>query len=133
MTISSAGLLAWAKPVIGNYAVTVTAKDGKTGLSAQAKYTVQISAGGPVITGAPMTGVAGKPMTGVIGISDAGAQSISITISGAPMGMTFMVAGMNITAAWNSPSAGSYQLKVALKDSGGASAQLAIPVTVAAR
>ena len=133
MTVSSAGLVSWAKPVTGVYTVMLTAKDSKTGLSGQAKYTVQITAGGPVITGAAMTGVAGKPMTGLISISDSGAQSISITISGAPMGMTFMVSGMNITSVWNSPSAGSYPLTVVLKDSSGGSAQLTIPVTVTAR
>ena len=132
MTISSAGLLAWAKPVTGNYAVTVTVKDSKTGLSTQAQDTVQITASGPVINGAAMTGVAGKLMTGVIGISDPGAQSISITIAGAPMGMTFSVSGMNILSAWSSPSVGSYQLTVTLKDTSGGNAQLIIPVTVTA-
>ncbi|WP_295994427.1 S53 family peptidase [Rugamonas sp.] len=133
MTISGAGVVGWANPVAGSYAVTVVAKDGKTGLSGQAKYTVQISAGGPVLTGAPMTGVAGKLLTGLISIADPGASSIAITIAGAPMGMMFMGSGMNIVSTWNSPVAGSYQLKVTLKDSLGGSAQIVIPVTVTAR
>ncbi len=133
MTISTAGMVSWAKPVAGSYAVTVTAKDSKTGLSGQAKYTVQISIGGPVITAAAMTGVVGKPMTGLITIVDPGVSSVSITVSGVPLGMMFQSNGLTITPYWNAPVAGSYQLKVVVTDSAGGSAQATIPVTVTAR
>ncbi|WP_332851661.1 S53 family peptidase [Duganella sp. S19_KUP01_CR8] len=133
MAISTAGLVSWAKPVAGSYSVTVTAKDSKTGLSGQAKYTVQITAGGPVITAAAMTGVAGKPMTGLITIVDNGASSVSITITGVPLGMMFQSSGLSVMPYWNAPVAGSYQLKVVVTDNAGGSAQLTIPVTVTAR
>ncbi len=133
MAISNVGLVSWAKPVAGLYSVTVTAKDSKTGTSGQAKYTVQIVDGGPVITAAAMTGVVGKPMTGLISIVDTGASSVSITITGAPLGMMFQSNGLSVTPYWNAPVAGSYQLKVLVTDNAGRSAQATIPVTVAAR
>jgi subtilase family serine protease len=133
MSISSTGVVSWPVPVAGIYSVTVTAKDSKTGLSGQAKYTVQITSGGPVITGAAMTGVAGKPMSGLITIVDNGVSSVSITISGVPLGMMFQSSGLSVIPYWNTPVAGSYQLKVVVTDSAGGSAQLTIPVTVSAR
>ncbi|MYM95466.1 S53 family peptidase [Duganella vulcania] len=133
MTISTAGLVSWAKPVAGVYTVIVTARDSKTGLSGQAKYTVQLTNGGPVITAAAMTGVAGKPMTGLITVVDNGASSVSITISGVPLGMMFQSSGLSVMPYWSAPVAGSYQLKVVVTDNAGGSAQLTIPVTVASR
>ena len=133
MTIGSTGIVSWTKPVAGSYAVTVAAKDSKTGLSGSAKYTVQISAGGPVITASAMSGVAGRAMSGSITIADPGVSSISITISGVPLGMMFQSNGMTLVPYWISPVAGSYQLKVVVTDSAGGSAQAIIPVTVAAR
>ena len=52
MAIAASGVLSWANPVAGNYAVTVTARDSKTGLTGSAVVTVQVSAAaGPSITG----------------------------------------------------------------------------------
>jgi hypothetical protein len=133
MSISSAGVVSWANPVLGNYSVTVTAKDSKTGLSGQGVYTVKIVTAGPVISAAAMTGVAGKPLTGTINISDSGASTLSVSISGAPLGMGFSVKGMTITVSWPTPVAGSYSLKVSATDSAGLSAQVSLPVTVSAK
>ncbi len=133
MVISTTGVVSWSKPVAGTFAVTVLAKDSKTGLSGQAVYTVKIATGGPVITAAPMTGVAGRGMSGLIAIADPGVSAISVSISNAPMGMMFQASGLNITAYWSAPVAGSYQLKVLVTDSAGGSAQALVPVTVSAR
>jgi hypothetical protein len=135
MTISSAGVVTWAAPVAGTYAVTITAKDAKTGLSSQGVLTVKISAAatGPVITAAAMTGVVGKPLTGTIGISDPGVSSLSVTISGAPIGMMFSVTGMTFTATWANPVLGNYSLKISLTDSAGFSTQATVPVTITAK
>jgi subtilase family serine protease len=130
MSVSSAGLVSWAAPVLGSYAVTVTVKDSKTGLSGQGVYTVKIAAVGPVITAAAMNGVLGKALSGTIAISDPGATSLSISISGAPLGMSFSISGMTLTANWPSPVLGSYSLKVVVKDSAGLSAQAVVPVTI---
>ena len=133
MSISGAGVVSWASPVLGSYSVTVTAKDSKTGLSGQGVYTVKIATAGPVITAAAITGVAGKPLTGTISISDPGVSALSASISGAPLGMGFSVSGMTITASWPSPVTGSYSLKVSVSDSSGLSAQVNVPITVSAK
>jgi subtilase family serine protease len=133
MTIASTGVVSWPKPVLGTYNVTVIAKDSKTGLSGQGVYTVKIANAGPVITAAATTGVAGKALSGTISIADPGATSLSISISGAPLGMGFSSNGLTITYFWNSPVVGSYNLKVAVVDNLGLSAQAAVPVTVTAK
>lgn len=56
-----------------------------------------------------------------------------MAISNAPMGMMFQACGLNITAYWTSPLAGSYQLKAVVTDPAGGSAQALVPVTVSAR
>lgn len=133
MSINSAGTISWANPQLGTYSVTVVAKDSKTGLSGQAVMTVKIATVGPVITAAAMTGVVGKSLSGTISFTTSGATGLSVTISGAPLGMGFSMSGMSITALWPSPKAGSYTLTVVATDSAGLSAKLLVPVTVAAK
>lgn len=133
MAINSAGVISWANPVLGTYAVTVTAKDTKTGLTGQGVYTVKIVTAGPVITAPAITGVAGKPLSGTISIADPGATSLSVSISGAPLGMFFSVSGMNFTAYWASPVTGSYTLSITVVDAAGLSAKATVPVTVNAK
>ena len=133
MAISTAGVVSWASPLLGSYNVTVTARDTKTGLSGQGVYTVKIATAGPVITAAAMTGVVGKVMSGTISIADASATSMSITISGVPLGMGFSVSGTTVTASWATPVLGSYSLKVVAVDNAGLSATLTVPVTITAR
>jgi hypothetical protein len=133
MTIGSTGVVSWAKPVLGTYNVTVVAKDSKTGLSGQGLYTVKIANAGPTITAAATTGVAGKALSGTISIADPGATSLSISISGAPLGMGFSSSGLTVTYFWNSAVLGSYNLKVLVVDSAGLSAQATVPVTVSAK
>ena len=133
MSVGATGLVSWANPALGSYAVTVVAKDSKTGLSGQAVATVKIAMAGPVITAAAMTGVAGRSLSGTIGLAAPGASSLSVSISGAPAGMAFSVSGMTITATWPSPVAGNYGLKVTALDSAGLKAELTVPITVNAR
>jgi hypothetical protein len=47
--------------------------------------------------------------------------------------MMFQSNGLSVMPYWSAPVAGSYQLKVAVTDNAGGSAQLTIPVTVTAR
>jgi subtilase family serine protease len=134
VSISSAGVLSWASPVAGTYAVTVTAKDAKTGLSGQGVITLSIASAstGPVITATAMTGVAGKQLTGTIAIADPGVSALSVTISGVPLGMGFSASGLTLTAIWPSPVTGSYTLKVSVTDSLGRSTQASVPITITA-
>ena len=133
MVISTSGVLSWASPVAGNYSVTVTAKDAKTGLTGTGVYTIRITSAGPVITAAAMAGVAGKPLSSSIGISDAAATFLSVTISGVPLGMGFSINANTLIANWASPVVGNYSLKVVATDNAGLSATLTIPVTITAK
>ena len=134
MAISSTGVVGWASPMLGSYAVTVTAKDSKTGLSGSGKLSITIASAtsaGPVITASAMNGVVGKALAGTIAISAPGTSSLSVSISGAPLGMSFSMSGTNLTVSWPSPVAGSYSLKVSVTDSSRRSAQATVPVTIA--
>ena len=133
MSISAAGVVSWASPVLGTYSVTIIAKDTKTGLSGQAVATVKIAAAGPTISAATMTGVAGKAMSGSIVLTAPGATWLRISIDGAPLGMQFSMSGLTITAYWPQAVAGSYTLKVVALDNNGLTAQLNVPVTVTAK
>jgi hypothetical protein len=133
MTIASTGVVSWAKPVLGTYSVTVVAKDSKSGLTGQGVVTVKIAAAGPVITAPATAGIVGKVLSGSIIISDPGATSLSISISGAPLGMGFSANGLTINYVWNTPVVGSYNLKVSVVDSAGLTAQATVPITVTAK
>ena len=132
MTISSTGQVSWSKPVAGNYAVTVTAKDSVTGLTGSGIYNVSISASGPQIVATGMTGKVGATLTGTIAITDPGISSISISLSGVPMGMSFAINGLTLAASWASPVQGNYTILVSVTDSAGLSSKLSVPVTVTA-
>jgi len=133
MTVSSSGVLSWASPLLGSYSVTVTVKDNKTGLSGQALISVKIAASGPQITAPAISGVAGKPLSGLISISDPGVSALSISISGAPLGMMFSANGLNVSASWASPITGSYTLKIVVQDSAGQTATASLPITITSK
>jgi hypothetical protein len=135
MTIGAGGTVSWSSPVQGTYAVTVTARDSKTGLSGHGLYTVTIGAkAGPMMTSlSNFTAVAGTPFNAAVSIADASSSSISINISGAPMGMMFSLSGHNININWSKPVAGNYTLNFAATDAAGLSARLTIPVTITTR
>lgn len=133
MTIAGNGTVSWPSPVLGTYKVVVSAKDGKTGLVGQGTYTVTIANVGPSITAAPITGVAGKAVSGTIAISAPGATSVSVSITGVPLGMGFAINGLTLNASWPSPVAGSYTLKVTVVDSAGRTATATVPITISAK
>ena len=116
--------------VLGTFNVTVIAKDSKTGLTGQAVYTVKIAVAGPVITAAAINGTVGKPVSGLISITDVGATSVSITLTGVPLGMGFAVSGLNITATWASPVAGTYSMVISVVDNLGRTAKVTVPITI---
>jgi hypothetical protein len=133
MAISTAGVITWAAPVAGSYAVTVTARDSKTGLGGAGHFAVRITAGGPVITAPAIAGIVGQPVRGAILIADPDAKSLVAAISGAPMGMTFMLDGGTIKLSWAEPVAGNYTLRLSVVDTLGLSAQTTVPVSIAIR
>ncbi|MES2037410.1 MAG: S53 family peptidase [Pseudomonadota bacterium] len=130
MSISQTGTVTWASPLVGKYIVTAIAKDSKTGLSGQAVFNISIVASGLSINAPAMTGVAGKALTGTISITAPGATSLSISISGAPLGLSFSMSGTNIIASWSNPVTGSYTLKITATDNNGRTATANMPVTI---
>jgi hypothetical protein len=132
MTIGATGVVTWPNPVISSFGVIVLARDTKTGVVGQGVYTIRIAAVGPVIATAAINGVAGKSVSGTFTISDPGATALWLTISGAPIGMTFSASGLTFTATWPSPVTGSYTLKLSLVDQAGLTTTATIPITIAA-
>lgn len=133
LSISSTGLISWAKPVVGTYKLTVKATDSKTSLSGSAVITLQISAAppvGPVVKTSPLNGTAGKKLTGVVGFSDPGAAWFSVTIKGAPAGMTFAQSGSNINLTWENPVRGTYTLVFTCTDNLGRTGQGTMVITI---
>jgi hypothetical protein len=88
---------------------------------------------GPAIAVSPLTSVAGEPLSGAISFSDITSDTLWITISNVPTGLTFTVSGSTLVANWASPLTGSYKLNVAAKDADGKTATAAMSVTVSAR
>lgn len=112
MAISSAGGMTWAVPVTGTYAVTVTAKDSKTGLSGKGVITVVIAAQSPPgITAAVISGKPGMPLSFIVGVTSP--NPVTYAISGAPPGMTTK----GSTVSWANPVAGTYTVTITAKDS----------------
>jgi hypothetical protein len=132
MIVSSLGIVNWPKPVAGNYAVTVTIKDSKTGLSGAGIYSVVINTDGPAVIAPAMVGRAGQPLTGTLTISDPNVAWLDVSLASVPMGMGFSFNGLTITATWPNPVPGSYTMKVMVTDSAGLSTQVTVPITVSA-
>ena len=140
MTISAAGVLSWPAPVIGTWSVTVTARDTRTALTGHGVLEITIAAAkapsataaGPVITASALNGVAGKPLSGTISFADKTSNTLNITISGVPAGITFTPNGNSLTLRWASPVAGGYKISVSAKDGNGLTASLTVPITITA-
>ena len=113
MAISTAGVVSWATPVAGTYAVTVVAKDSKANLSGQAVYTVTIAAPqAPAIAATTLNGTVGKALSYVV--TATAANPVSYSMTGAPAGLTLSSSG---TLAWTNPVLGTFTVTVTAKDS----------------
>jgi hypothetical protein len=138
MAISSTGTVSWAKPVLGSYKVMVNVKNSKSGLSGSAIYTVTVQSTAPapaypLISAPPMAAVAGRAVSGAISFTDPGATSLSVSLSGAPMGLNFFVRGMSIGTRWAKPVAGSYSIRINTVDDAGRKATATLPLVVTAQ
>ena len=130
MSISSTGVISWASPLAGTYSVTVKGSDSKTGLSAQAVLTIVIASNTLSITAPNVSGSVGKAISGNITYSAPGASSISVNLSGVPLGMSFVMSAGNIAYSWASPVAGTYTVKVSAQDNLGRTATVNMVVTI---
>lgn len=127
MSISSAGILTWATPVVGTYSVTVIAKDSVANLSSQAVITIKITAPvPPSITAASVNGTVGQALS--FNISATGGNPLTYSLTGAPTGMTVNTSGV---VSWAAPVLGKYSVTAVVKDSkSGLTAQAIYTVTV---
>ncbi len=113
MAIASSGAVTWAVPVAGSYAVTVTARDTKTGLTGQGVYTVTVAPPqAPTVTAATVSGKPGVALSFTVNAS--APHALSYSLGGAPAGMVVNSAGV---VSWPSPVAGTYKVTVTAKDS----------------
>jgi len=133
MTIAGTGCITWSTPTFGTFAVTVIAQDTLTGLTGSGVVTVSIVKPGPGIAATPMTGVAGQALTGSIAFTDSAATVLSISISGVPSGLSFVVSGNMLNANWASPATGTYSLQVTVVDSQKITTTATIPLTISAQ
>lgn len=105
--------------------VSTTGTTGTTG-------TTTTTTSGPQLTTTSLTGTAGKALSASIGYSAPGATSLSITISGAPSGMSFSAGSTALGVSWASPVAGTTNLVITLKDNLGRTTSGTVKVTISA-
>jgi len=112
MTINTAGVVSWPVPVVGSYAVTVTAKDSKTALSGQGIYKVTVTAPkAPSLVGTTINGKPGVALS--FNAAATAAHAVAYTLNGPPAGMVVSSAGV---VSWPSPVIGKYTVTVNARD-----------------
>lgn len=113
MSVAASGVVSWASPVAGTYAVTLTAKDTVTGQSGQGVYTVKVNpAAAPVGADTTVSGKPGVALSFTATFKSANAMTYSMT--GAPTGMA--IHSTTGVVSWLSPVVGTYTLKISAKD-----------------
>jgi hypothetical protein len=112
MSISAGGVVSWANPVTGVYAVTVKATDVKTGLSGSAVCNVTIKpAQAPVVTAQTISGAAGKALS--FNVTTNSSDPLTYALTGAPANMVVSSTGV---VSWSNPVAGTYAVTVNATD-----------------
>jgi len=131
MAISNTGVISWANPVAGTYAVTVTALNAASGLSGKGLLTVVIAkSAAPVVNAPALVGVAGRPLGGSITVTAPTGGALMVTIGGIPVGVSFSVSGQSLVLYWARPVTGKYTLSISARDSSGATTQVSMPITI---
>lgn len=141
--VNSAGMLTWANPQPGLYAMTVTAKTS-SGLTSTGIYQVTVM-GPPVITtpATAFTGYAGAPFSGQIAATDASINTttgpLTYALTAGPSGVA-VPAGLAISStgklSWAAPVAkssileGQYQATVVVTNAAGLHASVVIALNV---
>jgi subtilase family serine protease len=112
MTVSTAGVVSWASPVVGTYNVTAKATDTTTGLSGTGVYSVAIAAPlPPTVAPGSISGTAALSLSFSVSVS--APNAVSFALSGAPAGMTIAASGV---ISWPTPVAGTYPVTVIATD-----------------
>jgi hypothetical protein len=129
MVISATGVITWAAPVAGTYAVSVIAKD-PGGLTGTGKITFVIAPPNraPVLAAAALAGSTNAAFTAQVTATDPDGDVLTYTMTGAPAGLTISTAGK---LAWAAPVKGTYALVITATDPKGlkASATFTLAIT----
>lgn len=115
----------WGTP---NVSALLTSLSGASVSTSTTTTTTTTSA--PKLTTTSLSGTAGKALSATIGYSAPGATSLSISISGAPSGMSFSGSSNGIAVNWASPVAGRSNLVITLKDNLGQTTAGTVAVTI---
>jgi hypothetical protein len=86
----------------------------------------------PKLTTTSLAGVAGKALSASIAYSAPSSTSLTISISGAPSGMSFSASSGAIAVTWAKPVTGSYTLSITLKDNLGQTSTGTVAVKITA-
>jgi hypothetical protein len=112
MTVSTAGVVNWAGPIVGTYSVTAKATDTTTALSGTGMYSIAIAAPlPPTVAPGSISGTAGFSLSFSVSVS--APNAVSFALSGAPAGMTIAASGV---ISWPTPIAGAYAVTVIATD-----------------
>jgi hypothetical protein len=112
MSIATTGVVTWAKPIAATYAVTIAAKDTKTGTSGQGVYTVIIAAQqAPLVGSATITGKPGAALS--FAVTTTAKNPLTYAMAGGPSGASINASGV---ISWANPVLGTYNLTVTAKD-----------------
>jgi hypothetical protein len=113
MVMNNAGVVSWASPLAGTYAVTLIAHDAITGLSGQGIYTVSIAAPAPpVVSAATIGGTVGKAISFNVNVPST--DPLTFSLSGAPSGVSIVSSTGLVT--WANPTPGSHAVTVKATD-----------------
>jgi subtilase family serine protease len=130
MTIGTNGCIAWSTPMAGTFSVKIAVQDSVTALTGTGVISLTVSTPGPGIGAGNLAGAAGQALTGSIAFKDTAATTLSITVSGMPEGLGFVVNGNLLNATWTSPVTGTYSLKVTVIDTQKLTSAATIPLTI---
>lgn len=119
----------WGTP---NASALLTSLSGATATTSSGSTTTTTTSSAPKLTTTSLTGTAGKALAATIGYSATGATSLSITISGAPSGMSFSAGSGGVGVSWAKPVAGTTNLVITLKDNLGQTSTGTVKVTISA-
>lgn len=119
----------WGTP---NASAMLTSLSGATVSTTTSSGTTTTTSTAPKLTTTSLTGTAGKALSATIGYSAPGATSLSISISGAPSGMSFSAGSAGIGLSWAKPVAGTTNLVITLKDNLGRTSSGTVKVTISA-
>ena len=119
----------WGTP---NASALLTSLSGATATTSSGSTTTTTTSSAPQLTTTSLTGTAGKALAATIGYSATGATSLSITISGAPSGMSFSAGSGGVGVSWAKPVAGTTNLVITLKDNLGQTSTGTVKVTISA-